>query len=477
MRDDGDEIGQHGVADVVDPVGVFDDVDGGSGAGQRGGVDQAGEAAPSRVGVDFGCSRLGVSDAEQVVEQQQVVGGRAIQSRTDSGAGRFGVGARDAKTARSRRATAWNGMSAAWASQYVVNTSTPRCAAMSDSSDVMRLLPIPGGPTTCDGACAGDGLLEDPSQRRQFPCTPDQGGVVSTMASGIACTEQSMRGDRGVGAFDADRFGFTEHGDVTDQMRGGVADHHPAGRCDRFHPLGHTDVHADGGVTTWAGIDVARDDLTRVQPDAQPEVDAVTRQRLGGQRAHRMLDVQRRQAGAKSVVLQSDWRPEQSHDAVAGELVDGAAVPLHHSGGPVEHGGHDVAQSFGVEAGRQIHRAHDVGEQHRHVFVLGRRRGVGDRSTTAVAEPRPARGLVPHVPQTRSVPPMRCDLPRSRMASGAVAKPSSRERQYRFRRVRRACPRAVRRRRRSRPRTCRAGRTTPRSRRARPIGPACRGRA
>ena len=46
------------------------------------------------------------------------------------------------------RATTWNGISLAWDSQNVENTRTPRSAAMAAVSATMRLLPIPGGPTT-----------------------------------------------------------------------------------------------------------------------------------------------------------------------------------------------------------------------------------------------------------------------------------------------------------------------------------------
>jgi len=88
------------------------------------------------------------------------------------------------------------------------------------------------------------------------------------MASGIAGTEQAIRGDGRIGAFDAHHFRLAEHGDVADQMRGGLTDHHPARRCGRFHPLGHPDVDAESGVTAWARIDVADDDLTGVQPDS-----------------------------------------------------------------------------------------------------------------------------------------------------------------------------------------------------------------
>ena len=50
--------------------------------------------------------------------------------------------------ARSSRATTWKGMSRAWDSQKVHNTSTPRPAASAAASRATRLLPMPGGPTT-----------------------------------------------------------------------------------------------------------------------------------------------------------------------------------------------------------------------------------------------------------------------------------------------------------------------------------------
>ena len=208
---------------------------------------------------------------------------------------------------------------------------------------------------------------------------------------------------------------------------------------------------------------VAGDDLTRVQPDSQPQVDAVTRLGSAASSAASSWMSKRRQTRAKSVVLQSDWRPEQSHDAVAGELVDGAAVPLHHRGGPVEHVGHDVAQTFGVEAAaRSIERTTSANSTVTCLYSA-------DAEGLAIAAPQPSqnraprRGSVPQVPQTRSVPPMRCDLPRSRMASGAVAQRLVHASgNITVRRARRACPPAVRRRRRPRPRACRAGRTAPR---------------
>ena len=87
------------------------------------------------------------------------------------------------------------------------------------------------------------------------------------MAPRIAGAEQSIRGDGRIGALDVHQLRFAEHGHVTDQMCGGLAEHHSARRSGRFHPLRHPDVHTDGGVTPWARIDVANDDLTGVQSD------------------------------------------------------------------------------------------------------------------------------------------------------------------------------------------------------------------
>ena len=69
-RDDGEEVGQHRLADRIDPVRVLDDEQRRFGARQRHGVDQCGQPAPPRVRVDLGQRHVGVGDAEQIVEQQ-----------------------------------------------------------------------------------------------------------------------------------------------------------------------------------------------------------------------------------------------------------------------------------------------------------------------------------------------------------------------------------------------------------------------
>ena len=55
------------------------------------------------------------------------------------------------------------------------------------------------------------------------------------------------------------------------------------------------------------------------------------------------------------MILQRDWRPEQRHDAVAGELVDRAAEALHHDDANIEKLGHHLAQSLGTHGRCKVH--------------------------------------------------------------------------------------------------------------------------
>ena len=86
------------------------------------------------------------------------------------------------------------------------------------------------------------------------------------------------------------------------------------------------------------------------------------------------------------MVFQRHWRPEDGHDAVAGELVDGSAITLHDVGASIEQLRHEFAQTFGADRSGDAHRMHDVGEQHRHLFVLSHRPGLGNGCTALVAE-------------------------------------------------------------------------------------------
>ena len=61
--------------------------------------------------------------------------------------------------------------------------------------------------------------------------------------------------------------------------------------------------------------------------------------------------------------------PKIAVHPVAGEL-HGPAVAAHHRRRPLHQLGHDLAQPLHVHRGRDAHRPHHIGEQHRDLLVL-----------------------------------------------------------------------------------------------------------
>ena len=75
-------------------------------------------------------------------------------------------------------------------------------------------------------------------------------------------------------------------------------------------------------------------------------------------------------ARADRVVLVSDRRAEQGHDPVAHDLVDRAFVVvdgLHHA---LQDRIEELARLLGIAVGEQLHRALEVGEEHRDLLAL-----------------------------------------------------------------------------------------------------------
>ena len=76
------------------------------------------------------------------------------------------------------------------------------------------------------------------------------------------------------------------------------------------------------------------------------------------------------------MVLVGERRAEERHDPVAHDLVDGALVAvdgLHHA---LEHRVEELARFLGIAVGEQLHRALEVGEEHRDLLALALQRGL-----------------------------------------------------------------------------------------------------
>ncbi len=70
------------------------------------------------------------------------------------------------------------------------------------------------------------------------------------------------------------------------------------------------------------------------------------------------------------MVLVGNGRPEQRHNAVAGELVDETLEALDAVGKDLEEALHDGAPLLGVELLGEVHRPLHVGEEHADLFAF-----------------------------------------------------------------------------------------------------------
>ena len=70
------------------------------------------------------------------------------------------------------------------------------------------------------------------------------------------------------------------------------------------------------------------------------------------------------------MVLMGDRRPKQRHDAVAHDLVHGALVAVHGVHHALQHRVEELARLLGIAVGQQLHRAFEVGKQHRDLLAL-----------------------------------------------------------------------------------------------------------
>ena len=235
-----------------------------------------------------------------------------------------------------------------------------------------RLLPSPGSATmpitaplpasaasspsssVCNSFFAADELGEAPLAREvePRPRRPDAGQLVDP--------------DRPARALDLELAEVLEVEVPVRELGGGLGEIGLAGLRQGLHPLRQTDRVADRRVVALALVaDRPGDHLAGVDPDPGREVEAVLATELGGVVRDVIEHPQRRVAGALGVVLVGDRRPEDGHDPVAGEFVDRPLETVDGVGEDREEALHDPAPLLGVLLLGHVHRAHDVGEQHR----------------------------------------------------------------------------------------------------------------
>src|SRR5215470_3922872 len=153
----------------------------------------------------------------------------------------------------------------------------------------------------------------------------------------------------------------------------------PCGRTDEdaarlgqlLHPRGEMRGLADRRVVhVQIAANRAHDDLAGVEPDADFDDRGVRAPHLLGVSLHALLHEEGGIACAHRVVFVSKRRTEQRHDAVAHHLVDGAFEPMHGLHHPFEHGVEYLARFLGITVGEQLHRALQIGEEHRDLLAL-----------------------------------------------------------------------------------------------------------
>ena len=153
--------------------------------------------------------------------------------------------------------------------------------------------------------------------------------------------------------------------------QGGLGDEGGAGAGELLHPRRQMRRLADRRVVHVEVVaDRAHHDVAGVEADPDLDIDPVPLADVLGVVGHRVLHPQRGIAGPRRVVFVSQRRPEERHDAVAHDLIDGALVAVHGLHHQLEDRVDDLPRFFRIPVRQQLHRALQVREEHRHLLAL-----------------------------------------------------------------------------------------------------------
>jgi hypothetical protein len=172
-------------------------------------------------------------------------------------------------------------------------------------------------------------------------------------------------------SLDFERPEITELKEPGHELRGVLGQVSASGRGELLHSCCETHslplrrvVHAE--VVT----DLADNDLSGVEAHADQEALAPCPLQLLRVLAKLLLEPQSRVARAPRMVLVGNRRAEKRHDPVTGVLVDRTLETVNAIREDREEAIHDLVPLLGIELLGQVHRAFDVGEEHRHLLPL-----------------------------------------------------------------------------------------------------------
>ena len=148
-----------------------------------------------------------------------------------------------------------------------------------------------------------------------------------------------------------------------------------------LHPGGEPDdVPLRGVVHAQVVADPPHDDLAGVQAHPHRELEPALAPHVFGERAELARQIQGGRTGALGVVLVGDRGAEERHDAVAGVLVDGPLVSVNAARKDPEQAIEQAMPFLGIDALRELHRAHDVGEEDGDQLALAPERALGRKN-------------------------------------------------------------------------------------------------
>src|SRR5215470_3289867 len=148
------------------------------------------------------------------------------------------------------------------------------------------------------------------------------------------------------------------------EARGLLGHRDAAGWRQLLHAGGEPhDVALRGVVHAQVVPDPAHDDLAGVQAHPHRELEPPLAPHVFGERAELTRQIEGGGAGALGVILVGDRGAEERHDAVTGVLVDGPLVSVNAASKDTEEAIEQAMPFLGVDALRELHRAHDVGEE------------------------------------------------------------------------------------------------------------------